>query len=65
MTIESAPIAMEPVGSITRVGFFVDHELGTYEVPVHMDMPHQDVALANRPEAGGYGQPSVSGVWNA
>ena len=26
-----------------RVGFFVNHDLASYEVPVHADIPHQDV----------------------
>jgi len=27
----------------TRSGFFVNHDLAGYEVPVHADIPHQDV----------------------
>src|SRR6188474_1261641 len=26
-----------------RHGFFVNHDLASYEVPVHADIPHQDV----------------------
>jgi xanthine dehydrogenase YagR molybdenum-binding subunit len=26
-----------------RTGFFVNHDLASYEVPVHADIPHQDV----------------------
>jgi len=26
-----------------RVGFFVNHDLASYEVPVHADIPHHDV----------------------
>jgi len=28
-----------------RVGFFVNHDLALYEVPVHADIPHQDVVF--------------------
>ena len=27
----------------TRYGFFVNHDLASYEVPVHADIPHQEV----------------------
>jgi hypothetical protein len=26
-----------------RLGFFVNHDFASYEVPVHADIPHQDV----------------------
>jgi hypothetical protein len=26
-----------------RIGFFVNHDLAGYEVPVHADIPHQDM----------------------
>ena len=26
-----------------RIGFFVNHDLADYEVPVHADIPHQDM----------------------
>ena len=28
-----------------RVGFFVNHDLASYEVPVHADIPHQEVVF--------------------
>ncbi|SEF96003.1 aldehyde oxidoreductase molybdenum-binding subunit PaoC [Bosea lathyri] len=28
-----------------RTGFFVNHDLASYEVPVHADIPHQDVVF--------------------
>lgn len=28
-----------------RAGFFVNHDLASYEVPVHADIPHQDVVF--------------------
>jgi xanthine dehydrogenase YagR molybdenum-binding subunit len=27
----------------TRLGYFVNHDLAAYEVPVHADIPHQEV----------------------
>jgi xanthine dehydrogenase YagR molybdenum-binding subunit len=34
---------MEELVVDKRVGFFVNHDLASYEVPVHADIPHQDV----------------------
>jgi xanthine dehydrogenase YagR molybdenum-binding subunit len=34
---------MEELTVDKRVGFFVNHDLAMYEVPVHADIPHQDV----------------------
>ena len=34
---------MEKLAVDTRRGFFVDHDLAGYEVPVHADIPHQEV----------------------
>jgi xanthine dehydrogenase YagR molybdenum-binding subunit len=34
---------MEELAVDTRAGFFVNHDLAGYEVPVHADIPHQDV----------------------
>lgn len=34
---------MEELAVDKRLGFFVNHELATYEVPVHADIPHQEV----------------------
>jgi xanthine dehydrogenase YagR molybdenum-binding subunit len=34
---------MEELAVDTRSGFFVNHDLAGYEVPVHADIPHQDV----------------------
>ena len=31
-----------------RVGFFVNHDLASYEVPVHADIPHQDVIFLDK-----------------
>jgi xanthine dehydrogenase YagR molybdenum-binding subunit len=34
---------MEHLVVDTRSGFFVNHDLAGYEVPVHADIPHQEV----------------------
>ena len=34
---------MEELAVDTRVGYFVNHDLAGYEVPVHADIPHQEV----------------------
>lgn len=34
---------MEALFGDKRRGFFVNHDLASYEVPVHADIPHQDV----------------------
>jgi len=33
-----------------RRGFFVNHDLAGYEVPVHADIPHQDVIFLDTPD---------------
>jgi xanthine dehydrogenase YagR molybdenum-binding subunit len=36
---------MEELAVDKRQGFFVNHDLASYEVPVHADIPHQDVVF--------------------
>ena len=36
---------MEELAVDTARGFFVNHDLATYEVPVHADIPHQEVVF--------------------
>jgi xanthine dehydrogenase YagR molybdenum-binding subunit len=43
MTMGVGAALMEHLAVDTRYGFFVNHDLATYEVPVHADIPHQDV----------------------
>ena len=52
-----------------RFGFFVNHDLAGYEVPVHADIPHQDVVFldeaddkANPMKAKGVGELGLCGV---
>jgi xanthine dehydrogenase YagR molybdenum-binding subunit len=43
MTMGAGAALMEELAVDKRVGFFVNHDLANYEVPVHADIPHQDV----------------------
>jgi xanthine dehydrogenase YagR molybdenum-binding subunit len=43
MTMGVGGALMEALAVDTRRGFFVNHDLAGYEVPVHADIPHQDV----------------------
>jgi xanthine dehydrogenase YagR molybdenum-binding subunit len=43
MTMGLGAALMEDAVVDKRLGFFVNHDLAHYEVPVHADIPHQDV----------------------
>jgi xanthine dehydrogenase YagR molybdenum-binding subunit len=43
MTMGIGAALMEEMAVDTRFGFFVNHDLAGYEVPVHADVPHQEV----------------------
>ena len=43
MTMGVGTALMEELAVDTRFGFFVNHDLAGYEVPVHADIPHQEV----------------------
>jgi xanthine dehydrogenase YagR molybdenum-binding subunit len=43
MTMGVGAALMEELAIDKRHGFFVNHDLASYEVPVHADIPHQDV----------------------
>ena len=43
MTMGVGAALMEELAVDTRYGFFVNHDLAAYEVPVHADIPHQEV----------------------
>jgi xanthine dehydrogenase YagR molybdenum-binding subunit len=42
---------MEELAVDKRRGFFVNHDLASYEVPVHADIPHQDVIFLDETDA--------------
>lgn len=45
MTMGVGAALMEELVVDQRVGFFVNHDLASYEVPVHADIPHQEVVF--------------------
>jgi xanthine dehydrogenase YagR molybdenum-binding subunit len=50
MTMGVGAALMEAIVVDKRLGFFVNHDLATYEVPVHADIPHQDVIFLDKTE---------------
>jgi xanthine dehydrogenase YagR molybdenum-binding subunit len=43
MTMGAGAALMEEMAVDKQIGFFVNHDLAGYEVPVHADIPHQEV----------------------
>lgn len=43
MTMGLGAALMEELAVDTRLGYFVNHDMAGYEVPVHADVPHQEV----------------------
>jgi xanthine dehydrogenase YagR molybdenum-binding subunit len=69
MTMGVGAALMEELAVDKRRGFFVNHDLAGYEVPVHADIPHQDVILMNETDpmsspmkAKGIGELGICGV---
>ena len=69
MTMGVGAALMEELAVDTRFGFFVNHDLAGYEVPVHADIPHQDVIFLDYPDdksspmkAKGVGELGLCGV---
>jgi xanthine dehydrogenase YagR molybdenum-binding subunit len=50
MTMGVGAALMEEHAVDKRHGFFVNHDLASYEVPVHADIPHQEVIFVDRPD---------------
>jgi xanthine dehydrogenase YagR molybdenum-binding subunit len=51
MTMGVGAALMEALAVDKRFGLFINHDLGGYEVPVHADIPHQDVVFLDYPDA--------------
>ena len=51
MTMGVGAALMEELVVDKRVGFFVNHDLASYEVPVHADIPHQEVIFLDETDA--------------
>ena len=69
MTMGVGGALMEELAVDKRRGFFVNHDLAGYEVPVHADIPHQDVIFMDETDpmsspmkAKGVGELGICGV---
>ena len=69
MTMGVGGALMEHLAVDRRHGFFVNHDLASYEVPVHADIPHQDVIFLDETDpasspmkAKGVGELGLCGV---
>jgi xanthine dehydrogenase YagR molybdenum-binding subunit len=69
MTMGIGAALTEELAIDRRFGFFVNHDLAGYEVPVHADVPHLDVVfldeldpIASPLKAKGVGELGISGV---
>ena len=69
MTMGVGGALMEELALDHRRGFFVNHDLAGYEVPVHADIPHQDVIFLDEADekvspmkAKGIGELGLCGV---
>ncbi|MCC8432350.1 xanthine dehydrogenase family protein molybdopterin-binding subunit [Reyranella aquatilis] len=69
MTMGAGAALMEELAIDARHGFFVNHDLAHYEVPVHADIPHQEVIFLDETDpmsspmkAKGVGELGICGV---
>jgi xanthine dehydrogenase YagR molybdenum-binding subunit len=69
MTMGAGAALMEELTVDKRLGFFVNHDLAGYEVPVHADIPHQEVIfldeidpISSPMKAKGVGELGICGV---
>ena len=69
MTMGAGAALMEDLAIDHRRGFFVNHDLAGYEVPVHADIPHQEVIFLDETDpmsspmkAKGVGELGICGV---
>ncbi|MBS4081071.1 MULTISPECIES: aldehyde oxidoreductase molybdenum-binding subunit PaoC [Pseudomonas] len=69
MTMGVGAALMEELSIDKKLGFFVNHDLAGYEVPVHADIPHQEVIFLDETDpisspmkAKGVGELGICGV---
>ncbi|GGD96415.1 aldehyde oxidoreductase molybdenum-binding subunit PaoC [Caballeronia grimmiae] len=69
MTMGVGAALMEDLVVDRRHGMFINHDLASYEVPVHADIPHQEVVFLDEPDptsspmkAKGVGELGLCGV---
>ncbi len=72
MTMGAGAALMEELAVDKRLGYFVNHDLAGYEVPVHADIPHQEVVFLDETDpisspmkAKGVGELGICGVGGA
>ena len=72
MTMGAGAALMEHLAIDQRLGYFVNHDLAGYEVPVHADIPHQEVIFLDETDpisspmkAKGVGELGICGVGGA
>ena len=70
MTMGAGAALMEDLVVDKRIGHFVNHDLASYEVPVHADIPHQEVIFLDETDpasspmkAKGVAELGISGQW--
>ena len=69
MTMSAGAALMEELSVDTGRGYFVNHDLAEYQVPVHADIPHQEVLfleetdpMSSPMKAKGVGELGICGV---
>ena len=69
MTMGVGAALMEELAVDKRLGLFINHDLASYEVPVHADIPHQEVIFLDETDpmsspmkAKGVGELGICGV---
>ena len=69
MTMGAGAALMEDLALGPALCYFVNHDMACYEVPVHADIPHQDVIFLEQPDptmspmkAKGVGEVGLCGV---
>lgn len=69
MTMGAGAALMEELAVDKRHGLFINHDLAGYEVPVHADIPHQEVIfldetdpISSLKKAKGVGELGICGV---
>jgi len=69
MTMGVGAALMEELVVDKRIGYFVNHDMALYEVPVHADIPHQEVVFLDETDpasspmkAKGVGELGICGV---
>ncbi|WP_426313994.1 aldehyde oxidoreductase molybdenum-binding subunit PaoC [Methylobacterium fujisawaense] len=69
MVMGTGAALMEELAVDTKRGFFANHDLAGYEVPVHADIPHQEVIFLDEVDprsspmkAKGVGELGISGI---